>query len=1181
MPHASTPRLALAVACLLLGAAGARAEMADKWPVARGPSREPNPYKHDPALVKTVPRPFLEDASACTLYYGTTHLIDPDGTVETVSHEVTRLNGRKGIERLGEYRSITFDPSYQKLTLNEARVLKADGRVVPIQPRHLQLRDLSTDYQVYDPEKQLVISFPNLEVGDTIEVRWTTRGKSPEFDGRFFTRYNFGDDQVPLVREEVRVRLPKSMPFKFATVNEKLVPLVREEGNDRFYQWTSLNRPPLPQDGELPSKELLRTALSLSTYPSWEEVAKWKEKLRAHCWKCTPEVRKVMLEVTKDLKTPLEKARALATWVRKHIRYVSVPGGRHGYTPQQPAQALANLFGDCKDQAQLLAVMLREAGLEVHLVTLGVQDDGQILPEVPSPWGTHAILLVRIDRREHWIDTTATNSAWDFLPPEARDRVCYVTRDGKIQLLRTPPLTCEENRFQQTTRVWVRPDGGTFCRRVASYHSQAAVVRRGAWLESPLGDRRRQMAAALQDANSRTRLRSLKVLEETLTDREKPVRALIEYDTPGHFSGSSDREGSFTDSNVWNRLLAYTLDHDRKVALELGRPFESVHRYLIQLPPAYRFDGAPAERHIRSKWASFLLRVKTYPKDPRSLELTFHTRVEKTRIDPADFAEYRKFHEELTKDWRVWVNLTPTQDVADAPRLELWLWLSPGDRDTAAVLARLYELDDRRADARRVLGLARACHPQDAKLWELTVKAAADSAEEESAYQEMVRLFPKESKYALALGEVRVRRGDSAGAKAVLVPLSEKGAAAVRGAAHYQLARVCLLGKDSAAALKHLQAAREADAASVGSVAALQFEGEVHERLGQTDEALAAYRKALKRDGEADVALAALVRLELATGRQAEALTDLRRYTVLVGDDHAGLVQAAAWHLQLGRDGDAFELATRAYKQKINPQSARVLGLVHLKRGEHARAVFYLDRAEPDSEVSLGLIRGHLALGRVREALAAAALAGKVAEPSEALKRARAQLADLAGRRKALLQGAGAALEKSVPWAVAVDAFLAADLAYREGAPAAHVERLVAGAFVIGVDLGPAYALRGLLALERGRLSKALADADRAIGLSPTEARAYLVRGRVRLERLHKDALADLARAAELSGRGDGAILHWLATAQFQVGLREQALATQREAVRLRPGDAEAAEQLRHFEQAAGVGQPARSSQGE
>jgi hypothetical protein len=32
---------------------------------------------------------------------------------------VTRLNGRKGVDKLGEYRNAVYTPPYQKLTLNE------------------------------------------------------------------------------------------------------------------------------------------------------------------------------------------------------------------------------------------------------------------------------------------------------------------------------------------------------------------------------------------------------------------------------------------------------------------------------------------------------------------------------------------------------------------------------------------------------------------------------------------------------------------------------------------------------------------------------------------------------------------------------------------------------------------------------------------------------------------------------------------------------------------------------------------------------------------------------------------------------------------------------------------------------------------------------------------------------
>jgi tetratricopeptide (TPR) repeat protein len=137
-----------------------------------------------------------------------------------------------------------------------------------------------------------------------------------------------------------------------------------------------------------------------------------------------------------------------------------------------------------------------------------------------------------------------------------------------------------------------------------------------------------------------------------------------------------------------------------------------------------------------------------------------------------------------------------------------------------------------------------------------------------------------------------------------------------------------------------------------------------------------------------------------------------------------------------------------------------------------------------------------------------------------------------------------------------------------EGRPIKQVQDLLTQAFAKGLETGPALALRGRLALESGKLAKALADAEQAIQCSPLDPSGWYLRGRARLERGHKDALADLTKAAELSARKDAEILHALADALFRAGRIDQALTTQRAAVQLRPKDTEMAEQLAAFEKA-------------
>ena len=153
-------------------------------------------------------------------------------------------------------------------------------------------------------------------------------------------------------------------------------------------------------------------------------------------------------------------------------------------------------------------------------------------------------------------------------------------------------------------------------------------------------------------------------------------------------------------------------------------------------------------------------------------------------------------------------------------------------------------------------------------------------------------------------------------------------------------------------------------------------------------------------------------------------------------------------------------------------------------------------------------------------------------------------------------------------WGRSLDCLACAEVAHARGRPAAEVARLVAGAFTGGEGAGPAFGLRGWLALDSGKLARAADDAQRAIALSPLEGIGYFVRGRVRLERNEAGAVDDLQKAADLTKSQDGDVLHGLADALFRAGKVERALELQRQAARLKPQDASIAEQLAAFEKA-------------
>jgi hypothetical protein len=99
-------------------------------------------------------------------------------------------------------------------------------------PEWTALENGLTQAQINDACKQVVVSFPNLEVGDVIEVFWTVSGRHPEFQDQFFYRYTFGNDKYPTLRDEWTVRLPKERTLRFESINGA-VPVTTTEDRGR------------------------------------------------------------------------------------------------------------------------------------------------------------------------------------------------------------------------------------------------------------------------------------------------------------------------------------------------------------------------------------------------------------------------------------------------------------------------------------------------------------------------------------------------------------------------------------------------------------------------------------------------------------------------------------------------------------------------------------------------------------------------------------------------------------------------------------------------------------------------------------------------------------------------------------------------------------------------------------
>ncbi|MEZ5301804.1 MAG: transglutaminase-like domain-containing protein [Verrucomicrobiales bacterium] len=140
---------------------------------------------------------------------------------------------------------------------------------------------------------------------------------------------------------------------------------------------------------------------------------------------------------------PRAVAERLCRRVSQDVRYTALEFGIGAYQPRPASRAAATRYGDCKDKANLLRVLLAQQGIASRLVLLNTQHAGRVDLEIPVRQAfNHAILAVDLDGEAEpiYCDPTMKGASLGDIGPQDADRdVLLVDAAGKTEWRRTPP----------------------------------------------------------------------------------------------------------------------------------------------------------------------------------------------------------------------------------------------------------------------------------------------------------------------------------------------------------------------------------------------------------------------------------------------------------------------------------------------------------------------------------------------------------------------------------------------------------------------------------------------------------------------------------------------------------------------------------------------------------------------
>lgn len=566
--------------------------------------------------------------------------VHDNGLTDRLDHRIVRILDDRGV-RQQSVQALSYDPAESYVDVRRARVRRADGTIEDLgSPRTVALA--SAGYRMYYDQRQVQVHFSGLRPGDTLEVAFVRRDVAAR---NMFDEY-FGD-LVPLQGIEPRKTVEyvlEAPADKALYFNRKVAKKIRpatdgEDGKIAVYRLVEHDVPGIKPESSMPGWTEFAKFLHVSTYENWDDVGRWYWDLVEGQLVVDDKIRAGVAEAVQGLATTAstaDKVAAIYTHVVRKTRYVGLEFGIHGYKPYRTTDIYSRRFGDCKDKASLLKVMLAEVGIDSHLVLVRTRDQG-VIGTAPASLSAFNHAIVYVPSLDLFLDGTAEWSGASELPANDQGASVLIVKDGKGATFRTIPISAAADNLRTTEQtVTLAADGAAKVVHEIVVHGAGASQLRYQFQAEE--QRRERLAAAFGGTFPGAEVGS--VSAPGIGDIGRPAQVNAELTVPswGRNEGAGRR---FSVLGRDSRLAASMAPMaERTHDLLLDTPSVERQQVTYALPKGYRFARMPRGKTIESPVGKFSLQVDATPTGAKvSSDLT----ISKQRISPKDYRRFREF----------------------------------------------------------------------------------------------------------------------------------------------------------------------------------------------------------------------------------------------------------------------------------------------------------------------------------------------------------------------------------------------------------------------------------------------------------------------------------------------------------------------------------------------------------
>jgi hypothetical protein len=264
-------------------------------------------------------------------------------------------------------------------------------------------------------------------------------------------------------------------------------------------------------------------------------------------------------------------------------------------------------FGDCKDKASLIVVMLREVGVPAQMVLVRTRKNGDLDPQ-PASLAIFDHAIAYVPQLDLYLDGTAEFSGSRELPYEDQGVMVLRIDGGDGKLVHTPVLPATENLTSRHTRIDLADGGAATVTEDVEVRGQVAAP----WRQHYQTPGERPSLYEKQWNASMPGVQLDKVDLPDLSDLEKPVTS--------HAEGHVPQVGAAIASGGWSLPLmgrpseltrSYTRTSKRHYDLVIDFPWALSEEIQYTLPAGAELATLPASSASDGPFGAMKLDVKS------------------------------------------------------------------------------------------------------------------------------------------------------------------------------------------------------------------------------------------------------------------------------------------------------------------------------------------------------------------------------------------------------------------------------------------------------------------------------------------------------------------------------------------------------------------------------------------